>query len=91
MPQTVGDYLHNEEEMLEARQRSKEWREAIEEYCPNGGALLGDEFVDGDTRGKTNENPDIYSQGESNRGSEWTAMPRTAPQATRPTLQQTPV
>jgi len=28
-------------EMLEARQRSREWREMLEEYCTDGGALLG--------------------------------------------------
>jgi len=38
--------LHNEEEILEARQRSREWREMMEEHCPQGGALLGDEPIE---------------------------------------------
>jgi hypothetical protein len=34
--------MMTDEELLEARKRSREWREMVEEYCPNGGALLGD-------------------------------------------------
>jgi hypothetical protein len=34
-----------EDEMIEARQRARDWREMMEEWCPNGGALFGDEQV----------------------------------------------
>ena len=34
-----------DEEMIEARKRAKEYREIAEEYCANGGLLLGEEIT----------------------------------------------
>jgi hypothetical protein len=32
-----------DDELLEARKRANEWRESLEEYCPQGGALFADD------------------------------------------------
>jgi hypothetical protein len=36
----------NNDEMIEAQKRAKEYREMAEEYCPRGGFLFGDENTD---------------------------------------------
>ena len=36
----------NEQEIVEAERRAREFREMAEEYCPNGGLLFGDPCFD---------------------------------------------